>query len=238
MRFAGERRALAAAVLSFFMLQLLLAGLLDDGPFRPVLLGLGIAYLLAFVGVVAGWFWARWYTLGLAFSGIVLAVMAGWQNGMAIIVYVLGGTHLAVALALLGDEAASFYDGRRDWRARWRMDDNAVNRLGKAVMRAGASLPYLIVAGLAPRQGSGLDLVAFAGLALGAAGLAGLVRLRTWGVLALAGGAALTLTSLETSHLAGWFSPAPWIAAILLAAAVVPFAAPIARSLGWALRRD
>ena len=234
MRFVGERRALAAAVLSFFMLQLLLAGLLDDGPFRPVLLGLGTAYLLAFIGVVAGWFWARWYTLGLAFSGIVLAVMTGWQNGMAIIVYVLGGSHLAVALALMGDEAASFYDGRRDWRARWRMDDNAVNRLGKAVMRAGASIPYLIVAGLAPRQGMGMDLVAILGLALGAAGLAGLIRLRTWGVFALAGGAAVTLGSLETSSLPGWFSPAPWIAAILLAAAVAPFAAPIARSL----RRD
>ena len=116
MRFVGERRAIAAAVLSFFMIQLLLSGLLDDGPFRPVLLGLGFAYLVAFLGVVSGWFWARWYTLGLAFSGVVLAAMTGWQNGLIGFVYVLGGSHLAIGLALLGDDAAAFYDGRRDWR--------------------------------------------------------------------------------------------------------------------------
>ncbi len=237
MRFVGERRAIAAAVLSFFMLQLILTGLLDDGPFRPVLLGLGAAYLVAFIGVVAGWFWARWYTLGLAFSGLVMAVMAGWQNGMIALVYVLGGTHLAVGLALMGDDAAAFYDGRRDWRARWRMDDNSVNRLGKAVMRAGASLPYLIVAGLAPSQGMGTALVGFAGLLLGVAGLTAVIRLRTWGVLALAA-AAVTVAASAGAPPSLLATPsvvlAPWIAAALLVAAVVPFVAPIARSL----RRD
>jgi hypothetical protein len=232
MRFIGERRAVAAAVLSFFMLQLLLSGLLDDGPFRPVLLGLGVAYLVAFLGVVAGWFWARWYTLGLAFSGVALAVMTGWQNGLIGFVYVLGGSHLAVGLALLGDDAASFYDGRRDWRDRWRMDENAVNRLGKAVMRAGASLPYLIVAGLAPKQGMGASMVA---LILGVAGLAAIVRMRTWGLLALAAAAGTALAaSLDSLSISTAWGPAPWIATALLAAAVVPFAAPILRSL----RRD
>jgi hypothetical protein len=230
MRFIGERRAIAAAVLSFFMLQLLLSGLLDDGPFRPVLLGLGTAYLVAFLGVVAGWFWARWYTLGLAFSGVVLAVMTGWQNGLIAFVYVLGISHLAVALSLLGDEAASFYDGRRDWRDKWRMDENSVNRLGKAVMRAGASLPYLIVAGLAPKQGMGMAVVA---LVLGAVGLGAVIRLRTWGIFALAGaaGAALAAT-FDTIPMAyvPW-GPAPWLAAAFLTAAVLPFAAPICRSL-------
>jgi hypothetical protein len=118
------------------------------------------------------------------------------------------------------------------------MDDNAVNRLGKAVMRAGASLPYLIVAGLAPRQGMGFDLLAILGLGLGVAGLAAIVRLRTWGLFALAAGAGATLASIAgsgpDSTLGGWFAPAPWFAAALLSAAVIPFAAPIARSL----RRD
>jgi hypothetical protein len=233
MRFIGERRAVAAAVLSFFMLQLLLSGLLDDGPFRPVLLGLGVAYLVAFAGVVAGWFWARWYTLGLAFSGIVLAVMTGWQNGLIGFVYVLGGTHLAVGLALVGPDAASFYDGRRDWRDKWKMDENAVNRLGKAVTRAGASLPYLIVAGLAPKQGMGLALAA---LILGAAGLSAVIRMRTWGLLALAGAAGVAIAATADAVPMAYvpWGPAPWLAAALLTTAVFPFAAPICRSL----RRD
>lgn len=234
MRFIGERRAIAAAVLSFFMLQLLLSGLLDDGPLRAVLLGLGLAYLVAFIGVVAGWFWARWYTLGLAFSGVVLAVMVGWQNGFIGLVYVLGGSHLAVALSLLGDEVASFYDGRKDWRARWKMDENAVNRLGKAVMRAGASLPYLIVAGLGPKQGMGVG--AIAALVLGAVGLSALVRMRTWGIFALAGAAGAAVAAsfgAASLDLVPW-GPAPLLAAGLLTAAVIPFAAPICRSL----RRD
>ncbi len=229
MRLVGERRAVTAAVLSFFMLQLILAGIIVDDPLRGVRLGLGGTYLVAFLGVVSGWFWARWYTLGLAFSGVALAVMIAWNVGMDPSVYFIGGGHLLLGLGLLGDDAAAFYDGRRDWRERWRMDENAVNRLGKAVMRAGASVPYLIVAGLAPK---GLGLGA-AALALGVIGLVGLIRLRTWGLLVLGAG-----SLVATAHIAqlsptvsGPMELSGWLAAALLAAAVAPFAAPMVRSL-------
>jgi hypothetical protein len=229
MRLVGERRAVAAAVLAFFSIELILGGLLYPDELRPLRLGLGAAYLAAFTGVVSGWFWARWYTLGLAFSGVALAVMIAWNNGIDIVVYILGGAHLLIGLGLLGDESAAFYDGRRDWREKWKMDEHAVSRLGKAVMRAGASLPYLIVAGLAPK-GMALGFVA---LALGLAGLAAVVRLRTWGLLALGGAGLLSAAHLGAASvsLEGTIGQSAVIAAALLAAAVVPFAGPIARSL-------
>jgi len=176
MSLVGERRAIAAAVLSFFMLQFIVGGLLGDEQLRWVQLALGAAYLVAFTGVVAGWFWARWYTLGLTFSGLVLAVMIAWKIGVDINFYIIGGGHLALGIGLLGTESATFFEGRKDWRERWHMDQNAVNRLGKAVMRAGASLPYLIVAGLMPRQG-GMVFGVLA-LSLGLVGLSGVVRMR------------------------------------------------------------
>src|SRR5690349_13941754 len=111
MKLVGERRAIAAAVLSFFMLELILAGVIVDDELRAVRLGLGGAYLIAFLGVVSGWFWARWYTLGLGFSGFVLAVLTAWNVGLVPEVFVIGGGHLMLGIGLLGDEAAAFYDG-------------------------------------------------------------------------------------------------------------------------------
>jgi hypothetical protein len=241
MRLVGERRALAAAVLALFMLQFLLSGLLVDSPFRFMLIGLGVAYGAAFVGVVAGYFWARWYALGLAFSGVAMAVMTairGGEVGPAVIF--IGLTHAAVGLGLLGADAATFYDGRHDWRERYRMDENAVHRLGKAVTRAGASLPYLIVAGLAPRDGDGSSLVGWLALGVGVVGFAGLVRLRTWGLLALPAAALLLAFVPAAPAVMGGaglstvttFAPfAPFVVGALVAAALVPFARPLARHL-------
>jgi hypothetical protein len=238
MRFVGERRALAAAVLAFFMLQFLLTGLLVDSPFRLMLIGLGLVYGTAFFGVVAGYFWARWYALGLAFSGVAMAVMTVLRGGeVGMVVYLIGGTHAAIAFGLLGVDAAAFYDGRRDWRERLKMDENSVNRLGKAITRAGASLPYLIIAGLAPRESEMLGALA---LGLGVIGLTGVVRMRTWGLLGLAGAAVASLAALSQG--APWLASAanadapliiapPLLAAALLAAAVAPWVRPAVRHL-------
>ena len=171
MRLVGERKACAAIVLAMFSLLFLTNGLLGPPAFAVLFYALGAAYLTAFFGLVAGWFWARWYTMGLA---------------------------------LVGKGPALAFDGRKDWRERWRMDDNSVNRLGKAVMRAGASVPYLIMAGLAPKQGMGA------------------------GALALLCGPAASYAALDvrtTVPMAGA------IAGVLLAAAVAPFARPLARAL-------
>jgi hypothetical protein len=240
MRFIGERRALAAAVIAFFTLQFLLSGLLIDGPFRGMLIGLGIVYGTAFVAVVAGYFWGRWYALGLSFSGVGMAAMTLIRTGeLPPVVLLIGISHAIIGLGLLGPDAATFYDGRRDWRERWRMDENAVNKLGKAVTRAGASLPYLIIAGLAPKEGAGYVLSAVA-LAGAFVGLTALLRMRTWGVFVL--GAAAVAAFAASGLLAPWIGIsagtiggelmiAPGFVAFVLATALLPFAAPVARYL-------
>src|SRR5262249_26231636 len=195
MRLVGERRAVAVAVLA--CLALLFALGVFGGPPQlfPIFIGMLAAYVVAFVGVVALWFWARWYAMGLGFSGLILAAIASFQmGGLEPEILIFGGAHVLVCLMLVGHGAASAFDGRRDWRERFRRDDNGVSRLGKAVTRAGASLPYLIMAGLAPRDGMGLVLGALA-LVAGVAGLRALVQLRTWGLLALAGAGAAVLGS-------------------------------------------
>lgn len=239
MRLIGERKACAAAVMAFFATIFLLNALAGPRPFMAMFLGLGLVYLTGFFGLVSGWFWARWYTMGTAFSGMLVGVMLWWQVGLETIVMIWIGAHLAVALALWGKGPAAAFDGRRDWRERFRMDDNAANRLGKAIVRAGASLPYLIMAGLAPRQGMGAAVLA---LVLGIAGVRALVRLRTWGVLALGGAAAAAIiASLDTvAPLAGHEHaslPAAGLAAVLLVAAVAPFARPLVRALATGVDR-
>src|SRR5262249_23650401 len=105
MRLVGERRAMAALVLAFFTLQYLLAGLFDDRlhELRYVLIALGAAYGCGFWGVVSCWFWARWYSLGLAFSGMAMACIAAWQaGGFFLELYILGGSHLALGIGLMG----------------------------------------------------------------------------------------------------------------------------------------
>lgn len=186
---------------------------------------LGSVYVVAFIGLVAGWFWARWYALGVAFSGVALGALLFLQIGLEPVVLVFGGSHGALGLALVGRAMASAFEGRTDWQKRWRMDENAVNRLGKAVMRAGASLPYLIMVGLAPREES---LVAIA--AVGAAlGLWALVRLRTWGVFALGSSGVVALAGAASAEPA--MGLAAVVGALLLLMAFAPFAQGIARAL-------
>src|SRR5262245_10900544 len=185
MRFVGERKALAALVLAFWGLLFTMNGLLGPPQLQAMFLCLAGVYFLGFFGVVAGYFWARWYALGLGLSGVAMAVILWWQVGLDPVVVIWGGGHLLVSLMLLGRGPTAAFDGRKDWRERYRMDENAANRLGKAIMRAGASLPYLIMAGLAPKQGLGAALLGFTAVALGVAAVVGLFRLRAWSILAV-----------------------------------------------------
>jgi hypothetical protein len=74
-----------------------------------------------------------------------------------------------------------------------------------------------------------MALVAFT---LAAVGLRGLIRLKTWGVLALGASAALVVTMVGADIATHGFSVLavrPAIAGGMLVAAVTPFLAPIAR---------
>ena len=108
--FERTRRAVAALGLSvFFSLYLLLSLNAPEG-FGRVFLALSALYGVAFVAVVAESFWGRWFANGLAWSGIMLAVIAlvmiGWAPALAI----YGGIHLLVLVPLLGKKMAARYE--------------------------------------------------------------------------------------------------------------------------------
>jgi hypothetical protein len=234
MKLVGERKALGAFVFAAFAGLFLLNALLLPPQFKPMMFGLVAIYGAAYFGLVAGWFWARWFASGVAFSGLAIAVMMAVQVGLEPIVWIWGGAHLAAFACLLGEGPRAQFEGRTDWRQRFRLDEGGVTRLGKSVQRAGASLPYLVMAALGPKEGSA-DLIA---LALGVAGVIALLRLRTWGVLALAGAACLSLFGALSGSPTVVVSSA-WsldmasglAAALALTLAVAPMARPIARSL-------
>jgi hypothetical protein len=234
MRLVGERKALGAIVFALIAGLFMLNALLMPPDFGPMFWALVAVYGTAYFGLVAGWFWARWFASGVAISGLVIAVMMGIQVGLEPVVFIWGGGHALVYLCLLGEGPRSVFEGRMEWRQRYRMDDLAVQRLGKAVQRAGASLPYLIMAALGPRQ-NGMDTIA---LTLGVLGLVGLVRMRTWGVFALAGAMLASLWSAGLASTVGGLSglggldvTSGLLAAVVLAMAIGPLVVPMLRHL-------
>jgi hypothetical protein len=127
------------------------------------------------------------------------------------------------------------YDGQAAWREKFHMDDSAVQRLGRSVIRAGVSLPFILLYAFMPKPDGGSTVVSLAALVLAVAGLRGLLRLRTWGVLALGAAGALTLgiaCADAASH--GLLGLGPWVlrpalAGSLMISAVIPFLRPILR---------
>jgi hypothetical protein len=146
------------------------------------------------------------------------------------------------SLVLWGEAMARSFDGRKEWRERYHLDENATHRLGKSVIRVGVSLPYIVMYALAPRESAGMT--ALVAGALVAAGTFGLLRMRTWGLGALGVAVLALVISLgETAHLASYGNGyALDLVALgagglaLLAAALAPFAAPVARYLQSATR--
>jgi hypothetical protein len=242
--FERTRRAVAALSLSVFVTLYFLVSLNAPDGFGRVFLALSLCYGVAFVGVAGEFFWGRWFATGLAWSGIMLAiavlVMMGWHPQMAI----FGGMHLIVALTLAGKKMATRYDGQEAWRTKYKMDDFGVARLQKTVTRAAASLPSLIIWALAPKEEGMATILALGALAFGAVGLRGLIRVRSWGVLALAGAGVLVAVSGKVGavHLHGFSAnclaasnlltiAGPTLAFVLMAAAVLPFAGAVVRYL-------
>jgi hypothetical protein len=242
--FERTRRALAGLALSLFVSLYLLVALNAPEGLAPAMLALAACYAVAFLGVVAEWFWGRWFATGLGWSGIMVSIaslaVVGWTPVLAI----YGGLHALVVAALLGKRMAARYDLQEAWRARYKMDEFGVDRLRKTVTRAAASLPSLILWALGPKEGQGVALVAsLAAVGFTAVGLRGLIRLRSWGVLAL--GAAFSLVAVF-GHVTAFLAPpigdlgrlatgvefiGPTLAFLCLASAVIPFAGPLSRFL-------
>jgi len=233
MKFVGERRALAAAIMAFYFL---LYGVLAYAQLVPELTKAFVAiagvYGLAFFSLVAGYFWARWYGVGVGLYGVITAGVGMWQLGAQPVLLFVGGTHLAATFFLWGHAMSEPYDGQSAWREKFHMDESAVQRLGRSVIRAGVSLPFILLYAFAPKPEGATLIWALGAFVLAAAGLRGLIQLKTWGVLALGAAGALTLTMVGTdvlSHGLTAMAIRPALAGGLLVAAAAPFFAPIAR---------
>ena len=234
MKFVGERRALAAVIMAFYFLLYGGMALAQLVPAEMTKMFVAIAgvYGLAFFALVAGYFWARWYAVGVGLYGVITAAVGMWQVGAEPVLLFIGGTHLAATVFLWGHAMSEPYDGQAAWREKFHMDESSVQRLGRSVIRAGVSLPFILLYAFAPKPDGASLVVSFTALVLAAAGLRGLVHLRTWGVLALGAAGALTLSLVGAdvvAHGLGAFAIRPAIAGAMMLAAAAPFAAPIVR---------
>jgi hypothetical protein len=233
------RVAVALLPLSLFTFVYLLATLNAPPEWKAALGGLAVCYLTAFLALGSEWFWARWFASGLGWSGTVVGIAAMVIGGWNPVLAVYGGLHAIVVVMLLGPKMANRYDMQPGWREHYQMDEFGVIRLRKAVTRAAAALPSVIIWALGPRDGDGSIASLIAGISLTVLGLHGLLRLRTWGLLALGGAAAAVLVggspgaplaigasaaSVYEPVALALASPASALAlALLLAAAVFPF---------------
>jgi hypothetical protein len=236
MKLVGERRALAAAIMAFYFLLYGVMAFSQLAPeFTKAFAAISGVYGLAFFSLVAGYFWARWFCVGVGLYGVITAAVGIWQIGAEPILLFIGGTHLAATVFLWGEAMSQPYDGQAAWREKFHMDDSAVQRLGRSVIRAGVSLPFILLYAFMPKPDGGSTVVSLAALVLAVAGLRGLLRLRTWGVLALGAAGALTLgiaCADAASH--GLLGLGPWVlrpalAGSLMISAVIPFLRPILR---------
>jgi len=233
MKFVGERRALAAVIMAFYFLFYGVIAYSQLVPeFTKAFAAIAGVYGLAFFALVAGYFWARWYAVGVGLYGVITAAVGMWQVGAEPVLLFIGGTHLAATVFLWGHAMSEPYDGQAAWREKFHMDESSVQRLGRSVIRAGVSLPFILLYAFAPKPDGASLVISFTALVLAAAGLRGLLHLRTWGVLALGAAGALTLSLVGAdvvAHGLGALAIRPAIAGAMMLAAAAPFATPIVR---------
>jgi hypothetical protein len=174
--------------------------------------------------------------MGLSLYGVIVAALGLWflwRNPEMpiepIMLAIIGIPHLLVTLMLSGEAMSTPYDGQLAWRERFHLDDNAVHRLGRAVIRLATWLPFILAWAFSRDTGMGGEVAGLGLLAIVGLGTRAIVRGRTWGVLAI-GAAGLTLVTFALtggeSH-----AMAPALCGGLLLSAASPFAGPIARAL-------
>ncbi|MSP61003.1 MAG: hypothetical protein EXR72_11790 [Myxococcales bacterium] len=253
--FVGERKAMALFSLGFYATIFTIMGLIAMSnlpEWTACFFGLAACYGIGFFALAADWFWGRWFAIGLGNGGLTMAVMSlvltllrdpDVFGEIFLQMAIFGLTHAIVSGALRGEKMAAVYDARAEWRQRWKLDDQGVLRIKHSVTRTAASLPGLIMFALGPREGAAMAI-----LAVGVVGLCGLLRGRTWGVIALGGaGIAAIASSFGASH-EYFFSlgaaplqiasvpPAMFgvLSGVLLVLAALPFTKPV---LAFVLRR-
>ncbi len=184
----GIRRAIVLLLLGFYVTQFAMTAWLGPDELFAAYLGLALCYGLAFFGLAAEWFWARWFAMGVGNFGSIMLLLL-FKIGFEPIIAFFGFTHLAVAVLLMGEGMAAHYEYSERTQERWNFQEESIALMRRAIKSAGSTIPFLILYALAPRG----DLLHFGVLALAVAGLFGLLRARTWGVLALGGAGAIAL---------------------------------------------
>jgi len=237
----GIRRATALLFLSLFFWQYLLTAVLGPEELFHFCLALAACYGVAFMGVAAEWFWARWFAMGLGNFGAIILLLGLLQIGPDPSILIFGIPHLVITAFLAGEGMAAQYEHSEATTERWNFQEESLALMRRAVRSAGFSLPILIIWALGPEA----DAFALAVLGLAVAGLVGMIRGRTWSVVALgAAGIGAVISGLglfghpgvgylfldPTGSLVVSGSIFPLLAACLL---VVPaiFASPITRYL-------
>lgn len=238
--FLGIRRAISLLLLSLYFWNFLLVALLGPDELYACYASLAAVYGVAFVGVAAEWFWARWFAVGLGHFG-AFSLLALPQTGPEPTLIVFGVSHLIISLFLAGEGMAARYEHSESTAERYNFQEESLVLMRRAVRSAGMSLPFLILFTLGPRP----ELLHLTALGLGVAGVIGLLRARTWGLLATGAAGALALADglgLFGAPTHGYFLTTPTGSLILhgpgfalLAATMllVPFsfARPLARAL-------
>ena len=176
----GTRRAIALLILSFFVIQFGMTAWLGPDELYPLYLALALCYGLAFFGVAAEWFWARWFAMGVGNFGCLFLFLLLKVGPEPIFVF-FGVSHLLVVLCLMGEGMAAKYEYSERASERWNLQEDSMALMRRAVKSAGSTLPLLIIYGLAPR-GEWLQLSL---LAAGLVGFFGLVRGKSWGPMLL-----------------------------------------------------
>src|SRR4051812_15116403 len=250
----GERKALALLCLGFYTTLFFMIGLsarTELPEWVPVFSAMTIMYTLAFFSVAAEWFWGRWFATGLGYWGLTMTVMA-WVTTRSLppAMIIFGVMHGLVSVCLGGEKMAAIFDAKPAWRERWKLDEQGVIRVRKSVTRAASSLPALIMFALAPREGQ--ELLGLTAFALALVGFGGILAARTYGVITLAAAgvamAALVVVGHQPANIFAVYQYAPFgsdggatmtpilgvVASVLLVAAALPFAKPMA---AYVLRR-
>lgn len=186
--FLGIRRAISLLLLSLYFWNFLLVALVGPEELYACYAALSAVYGLAFLGVAAEWFWSRWFAIGLGQFGAFF-LLALPQTGPEPSLIIFGVSHLLVALFLGGEGMAARYEHSETCAERYNFQEESLVLMRRSIKSAGMSLPFLILYTLGPRP----ELLHLVVLGLGVAGIAALLRARTWGVLAAGTAGALAL---------------------------------------------
>ncbi len=234
MALVSFRRSLAALILAANGLMWLVNALLGPPELLFLTSAMTLVYATGYFAVSSDWFWGRWYGIGLCYFGSLYLLGILQNPEYTTFFALLGGSHLLALASLYGSTMASHYEGAPEWRLTFNIDEDSARRLGRSVQSAATTLPILILQLLGPRTETWFVVVL--GVGLGVVGLVGLVRLKTWSLLALAaaGAALMSTAGLPSGALPLGQGLGPLYLSVGVAGLLLPlaiWAGPIARAL-------